>query len=149
MQISPERRGLYYFGMILTGVGLLLFISVFFMGISAMTSHDFGPPKFFINAPIGMVCMIIGQVLMKVGARGAAGSGIVLNPGKAREDLSPWAQAAGGLVKDALGESGISAGKSEKLPFDEQLRRLHQLKVDGLITEAEYQAKRKKILDEA
>jgi hypothetical protein len=37
---------------------------------------------------------------------------------------------------------------AEEVPFDERLRRLQQLKADGLITEDEFQAKRTEMLNE-
>lgn len=37
----------------------------------------------------GMALMIVGIIVMSVGARGAAGSGLVLDPKKAREDRNP------------------------------------------------------------
>lgn len=54
------------------------------------------------------------------------------------------------MVKDALDEAGLHIGQtqsSSELPFDEQLRRLHELHKDGIISEDEYQTKRKQILD--
>ena len=55
----------------------------------------------------GFTLLIIGGVTMNIGARGAAGSGLVLDPEQAKQDLEPWARTAGGLVKDALDESGV------------------------------------------
>jgi len=83
---------------------------------------------------------------------GAAGSGIVLDPERAREDVEPWARMAGGVVKDALDEAGIASGQhqhADALPFDEQLRRLHKLREEGILSEAEYEAKKKQILEQA
>jgi ribosomal protein L40E len=42
---------------------------------------------------------------MGVGQRGLAGSGIVLDPNQARDDLKPWSQMAGGMLDDALSQS--------------------------------------------
>jgi len=65
----------------------------------------------------GMVMIIAGMIVMSIGARGAAGSGLVLDPKKAREDLEPFTRMAGGMVKDALDEADINLGKatSEKI----------------------------------
>jgi hypothetical protein len=46
-----------------------------------------------------------------VAARGVAGSGIILDPKKAREDLSPWSSMAGGMIKDAMDETEIHTKK--------------------------------------
>jgi hypothetical protein len=42
-----------------------------------------------------------------IGARGLAGSGVVLDPEKARGDLEPYTRMAGGMLKDALDETGL------------------------------------------
>ena len=39
---------------------------------------------------------------MRLGARGAAGSGILLDPDKAREDFKPYTEAAGGMINDVM-----------------------------------------------
>jgi hypothetical protein len=54
----------------------------------------------------------------------------------------------GGLVRDILDESGIAPKQktSQQLPFDEELRRLKNLKDDGLISEAEFEEGRKRIM---
>ena len=49
-------------------------------------------------------------MIRHVGARGLAGSGVVLNPGQARKDLEPYSRMAGGMVKDALDEADVNLG---------------------------------------
>ena len=58
-----------------------------------------------------MVLMILGGIVAGIGRRGLAGSGAVLDPKKAREDLEPYSRMAGGMIKDALDESGIKLGQ--------------------------------------
>jgi zinc-ribbon domain len=58
----------------------------------------------FLRAPIGMAMMIVGGILLGVGRRGIAGSGMILNPRQARQDLEPFNRAAGGMVQDMLEE---------------------------------------------
>ncbi len=154
--ISQGRKTLYYVGLALMVIGFLLFISVFFTVAAAFsdpfgfgTANLFG--SFMGRGFLGMLLIIAGQFLMRIGARGAAGSGLVLDPRRTREDLEPWSRAAGGMVHDALDEVNRDIHpdeNGEELPFDEKLRRLEALRKDGLITEAEYQAKRRSILDE-
>ena len=87
-----------------------------------------------------------------IGRMGLAGSGIELDPEEARRDVEPWSRMTGGVVKDALDEAGIKLGgqpPSDELPFDERLRRLQKLRDDGLVSEQEYEATKKKILDSA
>jgi hypothetical protein len=63
-----------------------------------------------------MVLLVVGQLVRRVGARGLAGSGVLLDPQKARDDLEPYSRMAGGMVKDALDEADIDLGaKKEKV----------------------------------
>jgi hypothetical protein len=123
-QITAERRALYYGGMALIAVGILLFVSTFFAGPEFGSRNDPQPgePNFWQRAQerheefgqgmkatmyrtlLGMGVMVIGGILMNIGARGAAGSGLVLDPEKARQDLEPWSRMGGGIVQDALSE---------------------------------------------
>jgi len=119
-EISEARKKTYYIGMVLAIIGAITFGSVFVSGIlnfgnfsnfetrgKSMAARGFG----------GMVLIIAGLIVMSIGARGAAGSGLVLDPKKAREDLEPFTRMAGGMVKDALEEADIKLGKvtSEKV----------------------------------
>ncbi len=106
-EIPPGRKGLYYAGMVVSGIGALLFLSTF---VSFMA--NFGNFEHFedrarsegFRAFGGMILIIIGSFLMGVGAKGWAGSGVVLNPDQARKDVEPWSRMAGGVVQDALSE---------------------------------------------
>lgn len=86
---------------------------------------------------------------MGIGRAGLAGSGVVLDPQRAREDLEPWSRMAGGMVKDTLDEAGISLGGSTRNEpdFADRLRKLHALKEEGILTEEEYQRKKEEILE--
>ena len=64
------------------------------------------------RALTGIVLIVVGGIVMGIGARGAAGSGLVLDPKKAREDLEPFTRMGGGMLKDALDEADINLGKS-------------------------------------
>ncbi len=151
--VSGERKALYYVGMGITIAGFLLFISVFFT-VAFSFAQPAGPmpnlfASFALRSILGVLMIGAGQFLMRVGARGAAGSGLVLDPQRSRQDLEPWSRAAGGMVHDALDEARLDAHQEQEgndLPFDEKLRRLEALRKEGLITEAEYQAKRRDIL---
>ena len=164
--ISGERKTIYYVGLGLTILGFILFFSIFISvatGFGGMMSGP-GPGgfmpdagfslfgSFFLRAILGMGLMIVGSILMRVGSRGLAGSGVMLDPDQARRDLEPWSRMAGGMAHDALDEADIHLGgpdqDGEELPFDEKLRRLERLHAEGLLTEAEYQRKRAEILSE-
>jgi hypothetical protein len=154
-QIPSQRKSLYYVGMAVTAVGFLTFISVFIS--TALHFGDFSNfqqrSRFMaLRAIIGMIMMIGGNLLMRTGRMGLAGSGLKLDPEEARRDVEPWARMGGGVVKDALDEAGVKLGGQqpvEQLPFDERLRRLQKLRQDGLISESEFEATRKRILEEA
>lgn len=91
---------------------------------------------------------------MGIGFRDAADSGLVLDPEQAKQDLEPWARTAGGLVKDALDESGVKlaqdgeAQRGNELDFDEKLRKLHKLLEDGIISQEEFDREKAEVLDE-
>ena len=105
-QISAQRKTLYYAGNAITGVGVLLFLSVFVSGFRFMSTEGMaifgGPPAFIMRGVIGFILILLGQVLANIGKKGLAGSGLLLDPEKAREDLNPYTHMAGGMVKDAV-----------------------------------------------
>lgn len=111
-KISPERKGLYYAGMVLTGIGFILFMSVFFSGFSNDPFVQEG--NFIQNGVFGFILIGLGTFLMNLGAKGAAGAGLILDPEKAREDLTPYTKAVGGMLKDALEEADLPKGSNQK-----------------------------------
>jgi hypothetical protein len=153
-QIPPERKAIFYIGMALGVIGFLCFISVFFS--AAFHFGDFSNFKqrtrsMGTRSIVGMMMMIAGGIVARIGSRGLAGSGVKLDPEEARRDVEPWARMTGGVVQDALDEAGIKLGNqpSDELPFDERLRRLQKLRDDGLISDEEYESTKKKILERA
>jgi hypothetical protein len=155
--ISSSRKAVYYMGLGLMVIGFLVFGSVFFTVIAGFggpsTFEQFGTQTTSIAGRgfIGILFIFIGSLLMRLGSRGAAGSGLILDPRRTRRDLEPWGRAAGGLLGDAMDEAGFDIDRDEEgreLPFDEKLRRLDQLRKENLITEDEYQTKRREILNQ-
>ena len=63
--------------------------------------------------------LIVGGFMRRVGAYGLAGSGVILDPEEAKEELEPFSRQAGGMSKDFLEEAEIDlsnlGGKSEKV----------------------------------
>ncbi len=101
-KISKQRKITYYIGIGMVLIGFILFLSVFFVAFS-IAEDPFSeklPP--FTNAVIGIVLIIAGTFVMKVGARGAAGAGLVLDPEKEREDMKPFHEAKGGMINDVI-----------------------------------------------
>lgn len=112
-EISTQRKTLYYLGLVLMVIGGLLFFSVFvttalsFGNLSSFGSNIFGGLG---RALAGMALLVVGGILRQIGARGLAGSGVILDPEQARSELEPYSRMAGGMVKDALGEADIKLG---------------------------------------
>lgn len=100
-KISDERKALYYIGLGLIILGFILFISAFFTFGSDDIFFE-GTSSFMARPLVGMICMIIGSVLMNIGEKGTAGSGLILDPEKAREDLKPHNIAKGKMINDAV-----------------------------------------------
>ena len=105
-----------------------------------------------IQCLFAMGIIVAGGIMMKIGQRGLAGAGVVLDPEAARRDLEPWSRMGGGMIKDAMDEAGIKLGgepANKDLSFDERLRRLQKLRQDGLVSEQEFEAAKKQILESA
>lgn len=111
-EISKNRKTLYYVGNGITLIGIILFLSVFFTAFlnpfGMMSSSN---PM--ANGFIGFILIIIGQFISVLGARGAAGSGLILDPKQAREDLKPYSSQVGGMINDALEEVDLINNEKE------------------------------------
>lgn len=77
--------------------------------------HGIFGRNMMIRALGGMGLMVLGGLLMRVGAAGWAGAGVVLNPEQARKDLEPWARMGGGVLQDALSEVDLDRKAEERL----------------------------------
>ncbi len=113
--ISGERQGLHKLGLTLQvfgGVGAIVCFFGFALGGMA-SSHSFGrdgnPMGWWIGFAVCGILAGVGRNMRTVAQRGLAGSGLVLDPERARDDLEPWARTGGGLVRDALDEAGVGA----------------------------------------
>ena len=118
-QISEKRKTAYYVGMGLMVLGGILFASTFVtfaMHFGDFTNFQSDAKSNIFRAIGGMALLVVGGIIRGVGARGLAGSGVVLDPQKAREELEPYTRMAGGMVKDALDEADIKlGGKPERV----------------------------------
>jgi len=111
--ISEERKTAYYVGMGLQVLGGLLFASTFvtfLMHFGDFTNFEARAKSDGFRAFGGMALLIVGGIVRGVGARGLAGSGVILDPEKARDELEPYSRMAGGMLKDAIDEADISVG---------------------------------------
>ncbi|MFO1052948.1 MAG: zinc ribbon domain-containing protein [Planctomycetota bacterium] len=117
-RISGQRQGVFIVGtvlMALGGIGVLVcFVGFATSGFRAVG----GPPQFgssgvenpfswWLGVLFSGIALTIGRALRTLGARGIAGSGLVLDPERARRDLEPFARMGGGMVRDALEETGL------------------------------------------
>ncbi len=127
-EIPPNRKLLYYGGMAIMVCGFVVFATTFFIGPeigggknqpggmgfkedARATHREFreGMKSKTTRAIFGVGLIAIGGFMRHVGARGAAGSGLLLDPKRAREDLEPWSRMGGGMVDDALSEVDLSS----------------------------------------
>lgn len=114
-KISDERKASYYIGMVLIVIGFILFISGFFtFGSDDMFVQ--GPSSFIAGPLAGMICIMVGSILRGIGEKGTAGSGLILDPEKAREDLKPHNLAKGKMINDAMENIDIvkNIGKTQE-----------------------------------
>lgn len=112
-QITNERKTAYYLGMAMIVIGGIVFFSAFVTGalnFGDFTNFEENARSSMFRALAGMALLIVGSIVCSIGARGLAGSGVVLDPEQARQDLEPYSRMAGGIVKDALEEADISLG---------------------------------------
>lgn len=159
-QISAERKALYRAGQIIALIGLISFLSVFVsaaLHFGDFTDFDARGRSMGLRAIGGFIMIFVGSVLAAIGRAGASGSGLVLDPEQAREDLEPWARMKGGLMKDSLEEMGVDVPQIAKslLSRDDQqgesleqrLRGLHALYQDGILSKEEYEREKQELLD--
>ena len=160
--ISPQRKSLHKVGLIVAGLGLLSFLSVFVseaMEFGEFNNFEANARSSAMRGVVGMIMMIAGGAMVVLAVGGRAGSGLSLDPEQARKDLEPWARLGGGLQKDALDEMGVDIPKivdslanrttATGETFAERLRNLHALYKDGILTEAEYLREKQELLDQA
>lgn len=113
-QFSPQRKAAFYFGSALMYLGALLFFSTFVT--FAMHFGDFSSDfknvgqSVFLRAFSGILLLTLGSMVRTIGARGLAGSGIILDPQQARSNLEPYSRMAGGMLRDALNETDLRSG---------------------------------------
>lgn len=124
-KISPDRKAIYYLGIALVVVGFLMFIGTMFSGMASFgdfTDFENRTRNMGMTALGGMVLMIVGGIVSSIGARGWAGSGIVLDPSQAREDIQPWSKMTGQVINDALEEVDALKGGAADAPAREVVK---------------------------
>ncbi len=94
-------------------LGGLLFASTFvtsLMHFGDFTDFQARAKSIGFRAFGGMALLVIGGIIRGIGARGFAGSGVILDPERARDELEPYSRMAGGMAKDLLEEANVNLG---------------------------------------
>jgi len=117
-EISEGRQATFYIGTAMMVIGGLIFGVTFLSIISSsnqsLDSPNFGKMPNFAPIIIGWGLVAVGFFVRTLGARGLAGSGVILDPEEARSDLEPYSRMVGGMVSDALDQARVNlGGKSE------------------------------------
>lgn len=116
--IPPERKALYYGGLALMVIGVVMFVSVFFSASQSFGDFDGFKERArneMSRSLLGMGLVVVGGILVRIGARGLAGAGVLLDPEQARKDVEPWSRMAGGVAHDALSEVGVARTLEKRL----------------------------------
>ena len=96
-KISAQRKTTYYVGNAIAIIGVICFLSTFVSAASNFGNFDNFEARgqsMGLRAITGMIMIIVGAVVSNIGARGLAGSGVILDPEEAREDLKPYSHQA-------------------------------------------------------
>lgn len=119
-QISDERKVAFYIGSGMMVMGGLMFFSTFVtfaLNFGDFSDFESDAKSGMFRAFGGMFLLVVGGMIRGAGARGLAGSGILLEPEQAREELEPYSRMAGGMLKDTLdaADVNVGAGSSEQV----------------------------------
>jgi hypothetical protein len=112
-RLSGDRKAAFYIGTALMIVGGIAFGYSFVMfgaHFGDFSNFEADTKSWMATAFGGMALVLIGRIVRGIGVRGLAGSGILLDPERARQDLEPYSRMAGGMVKDALEEANVDVG---------------------------------------
>lgn len=111
-QVSGSRKNTYRLGqiIILAGVAVFLYglLSKSFDATDITSVQSFFQRKILCHIG-GVICILAGFFMMKVGRYGKAGSGLVLDPEQERLDKEPINRSIGGQLGDMLDEAGIGS----------------------------------------
>ena len=121
-RISQERQAAYYLGMALSAVGFLTFGSVFVTGCANFgdfSNFEADVRSIAFRGVGGMALIIIGAIVSGIGARGLAGSGVVLDP----EQALPLGVAGRGRGSDTVLRPAGADAVGEEVVLDESEQR--------------------------
>jgi hypothetical protein len=106
------------------------------------------------SKPLSAISMVVGIVFVGIGlfvvipSAGAFGIFWTLLAGAIAVYHAINLFSDDGFASSKIIEEGGSRPETESLPFDERIRRLDQLRKDGLVTDDEYQRKRTELMNE-
>lgn len=134
--LPAERKAIYYAGMALAILGTLMFLSTFIRLMANFGNFDPGftqrVPAQFLFSFCGMILIVAGKLMMRVGVRGLSGSGIILDPEQTRHDLEPWSRMTGGMIQDALSEVDFAQDAPMAVPAAEVVVKVRCQKCSSL-----------------
>jgi hypothetical protein len=113
-KISQDRNAAYYVGLLLQILGGLLFGSVIVTFITRsgdFTDFEGRARSEALRAFIGIALMMINGIIRGFGSKGLAGSDVLLDPERARQELEPYSRMAGGMVRDTMDEARLDLGR--------------------------------------
>lgn len=127
-QISSRRKLVFYAGRLITLVGLVFLLSIFFVGpflLRTPSATELGgngltevgrkTVDVILRGLIGFFLIPIGIAIASFAKAGIAGSGMVLDPDQAREDVRPWSEMEGKILDDKLSQVGIVKAMEKSL----------------------------------
>ena len=124
-QVSEERKTVYYVGggiSVLGGLCFVIAFSGFIVNFGNFENFHTKAKIFGGLAFAGIVLLGVGAFVRNIGAMGAAGSGVILDPEQARKDVEPYSRMAGGIIKDTLDEADIHIGSKPAGPQAPQVK---------------------------
>ena len=95
-QVSSGRKLCFYLGYLSWAVAAAMVLWIA-LGPFHYTWSSVRSVAWRAGAALGLA--VLGLFLRRIAIRGLAGSLVVLDPPRAREDLEPWSRAAGGLIE--------------------------------------------------
>lgn len=124
-QVSEERKMVYYVGggiQVLGGLCFFIAFISFIVNFGNFNNFELKAKIFGGLAFGGIVLLGVGAFVRNIGAMGAAGSGVILDPEQARKDVEPYSRMTGGVIKDTLDEADIHIGNKPAEPQAPQVK---------------------------
>ncbi len=116
-KVPEGQKTVYYTGMALSTLGLILFASFFVSVISNVAEPGRDAVSNMATAAVcafvGFGLILVGGVLWRMGLLGLTGAGMILDPKRARKETEPSSRMADGTVRNALEAAQVNLGKAQ------------------------------------